>query len=70
MSTINREREQGTYDLLALTPAGLGSANWLIAAACAYRLNAVERLAQLRTLALTMLVLLLFLSFRGRCSRR
>ncbi len=65
MSTINREREQHTYDLLALTPIGLGNANWQIAAASAHRLNAVERLAQMRTLALTPLVLLIFFSFRG-----
>ena len=50
--TINREREGGTYDLLALTPVGLGASNWQIAAACVARLNVVERLASLRTLSL------------------
>ena len=39
MSTINRERNQRTYDLLALTPMGLGAVNWLIAAACTQRLE-------------------------------
>ncbi len=63
MSTINREREGGTYDLLALTPIGLGAVNWLIAAACTQRLNAIERLAQFRTLALIMLILLMFYFF-------
>src|SRR5690348_7397794 len=28
MSTIQRERDGRTYDLLALTPMGLGRANW------------------------------------------
>ncbi len=51
-NTINREREGGTYDLLALTPSGLGVSNWQIAAACTARLNMVERLASLRTLSL------------------
>ena len=64
MSTINREREQCTYDLLALTPMGLGRANWLIAEACTYRLNAVDRLAQVRTLAIIMLVLVIFYLLR------
>lgn len=56
--TINRERQQGTYDLLALTPSGGGSANWQIAAACAYRLNTIELLASLRTFSVTTLFLL------------
>jgi hypothetical protein len=64
MSTINREREQGTYDLLALTPMGLGRANWLIAEACTLRVNAVERLAQVRTLAIITLVLVTFYLMR------
>lgn len=63
MSTIQREREQGTYELLALTPIGLGRVNWLIAAACTQRLNAVDRLAQFRTLAIITLVLLVFYLF-------
>ena len=57
MGTINREREQGTYDLLALTPSGLGAANWLIAAAWTRRLGAVDRLATMRTLAIILLAL-------------
>ena len=66
MSTIQREREQRTYDLLALTPMGLGRTNWLIAAACAYRLNAVDRLASLRSLALiTVILLMLYLTSSG-----
>lgn len=62
MNTINREREQGTYDLLALTPLGRGSANWQIAAGCLKRLDAVERLASMRALALLTLILLLVYS--------
>lgn len=65
MSTINREREQHTYELLGVTPMGLGAANWLIAAACAYRLNAVERMAQVRTLAVLVMILMVFISFQG-----
>jgi hypothetical protein len=65
MNTINREREYGTYDLLALTPKGRGQINWLIAAACAYRLNLIDRLAELRILALITLVLLLLYSFQS-----
>jgi hypothetical protein len=60
MSAIQRELDQRTYDLLALTPMGLGRANWLIAAACAHRLDVVDRLASLRSLALIMLLLLIF----------
>jgi hypothetical protein len=60
MSTINRERSQRTYDLLALTPIGLGAVNWLIAAACTERLNAIDRLSQFRTLAIITLILLMF----------
>ena len=62
MNTINREREQGTYDLLALTPFGRGSANWQIATACLSRLDAIERLASMRSLALLTLILLLVYS--------
>ncbi|MEP7290631.1 MAG: hypothetical protein ABI835_02560 [Chloroflexota bacterium] len=62
MSTINREREQGTYDLLAMTPSGLGASNWLIAAAWTQRIGAVERLATMRTLAIILLALLLIYS--------
>jgi hypothetical protein len=58
MNTINREREQGTYDLLALTPFGRGAANWQIAAACLSRLDAIERLASMRSLSLLTLILL------------
>jgi hypothetical protein len=65
MSTINHERERHTYDLLAVTPMGLGASNWLIAAACAYRLNAVDRMAQVRTLAVLVMILLIFISFEG-----
>lgn len=61
-NTIDRERQQGTYDLLGVTPDGLGAANWQIAAACTYRLNVIERLASLRSLALTTLILLLVYS--------
>ena len=60
MRVIQREREGHTYDLLALVPMGLGAANWQIAAACVQRLDAVERLAQVRTLAVITLVLLMF----------
>jgi hypothetical protein len=66
MNTINREREQQTYDLLALTPFGRGTANWQIAAACLNRLDAIDRLASLRSLALMTLVLLLIYSLGGR----
>ena len=65
MSTITRERNHHTYDLLALTPMGLGAMNWLIAAACTQRLNAVERLSQFRTLAIITLILLGFYLLRG-----
>ncbi len=64
MSTIQRERDQGTYDLLALTPMGLGRANWLIAEGCTQRINAIERLAQFRTLAIITLVLIIFYVLR------
>lgn len=62
MGTLNREREQGTYDLLALTPNGLGASNWLIAAAWTERLGAVDRLASLRTLAIILLTIALLSS--------
>lgn len=62
MGTINRERDQGTYDLLALTPSGLGASNWLIAAAWTQRLGAVDRLASLRTLAIILLTIALLSS--------
>ena len=66
MNTIQRERDQRTYDLLALTPMGLGRANWLIAAACAHRLDAVDRLASLRSLALiTLSLLMLYFASSG-----
>ena len=65
MSTISREREQGTYDLLALTPIGLGAANWLVAAAWTQRLAAVDRLASVRTLTIILLTLLLVSSLGG-----
>ena len=65
MSTINRERNQRTYDLLALTPIGLGAVNWLIAAACTQRLDAIDRLSQFRTLAIITLILLMFYLVRG-----
>lgn len=65
MRVIQRERDGRTYDLLALLPMGLGAANWQIAAACAQRLNAVERLAQARTLAVITLVLLMFYLMRS-----
>jgi hypothetical protein len=65
MSTITRERNHHTYDLLALTPMGLGAVNWLIAAACTQRLNAIERLSQFRTLAIITLILLGFYLLRG-----
>ncbi|MEO8394721.1 MAG: hypothetical protein ABI700_17130 [Chloroflexota bacterium] len=65
MSAINRERNHHTYDLLALTPIGLGAVNWLIAAACTQRLNAIERLSQFRTLAIITLILLGFYLLRG-----
>ncbi len=60
MNTINREREQGTYDLLGMTPNGLGAANWLIAAAWTKRLGAVDRLATMRTLAIILLSIAVF----------
>ena len=66
LATINRERELGTYDLLALTPMGLGQANWQIACACLDRLGAVERLASLRSLALLTLIFLLVYALGGR----
>lgn len=62
---INREREGGTYDLLALTPSGLGASNWQIAAACATRLNVIERLASLRTLCVATLFLVLIYALSG-----
>jgi hypothetical protein len=65
MSAINRERNQRTYDLLALIPIGLGAVNWLIAAACTQRLDAIERLSQFRTLAIITLILLMFYFVRG-----
>lgn len=60
MRVIRRERDGHTYDLLALMPIGLGAVNWQIAAACALRLDAIDRLAQFRTLAVISLVLLMF----------
>jgi len=65
MSAIQRERNQRTYDLLALTPIGLGAVNWLIAAACTERLNAIDRLSQFRTLAIITMILLMFYLLRG-----
>src|SRR4051812_19887282 len=60
MRVIRRERDGHTYDLIALIPIGLGAANWQIAAACTVRLNAIDRMAQFRTLAVITLVLLMF----------
>lgn len=68
MHTINGERQRRTYDLLALLPMGLARANWQIAAGCVERIQAVERLAQIRTLAMTPLVLLIFYTFRSDTS--
>ena len=65
MSAINRERNQRTYDLLALIPIGLGAVNWLIAAACTQRLDAIDRLSQFRTLAIITLILLMFYFVRS-----
>lgn len=62
MSTINRERQQGTYDLLALTPMGLGASNWLIAVAWTQRLAAVDRLGGVRILTIILLTIVLFSS--------
>jgi hypothetical protein len=60
MQVIRRERDGHTYDLLALLPMGLGAVNWQIAAACTLRVDAVDRMAQFRTLAVVSLVLLMF----------
>jgi hypothetical protein len=65
MSTIKTERQQGTYDLLALTPTGLGASNWLMATAWTQRLNVVERLATMRTLITVLLVLLSFMLYQN-----
>ncbi len=65
MTTIERERAQATYDLLALTPAGRGQINWLIAVACVYRLRVIEQMSSLRTLAVLTIILLIFYSFQG-----
>jgi hypothetical protein len=65
MTTIERERTQHTYDLLALTPAGRGQINWLIAVGCVYRLRLIEQITNLRTLAVLTTVLLIFYSFQG-----
>lgn len=64
-STINREREQGTYDLLALTPMGLGNANWLIGVATIHRLHVLERLASLRVFTITATILLMLALLAG-----
>lgn len=60
MSTIQRERDRHTYDLLGITPMGLGRANWLIAAACTYRLDAVDRVTSLRSLTIISASLVVF----------
>lgn len=57
-STLKRERQQNTYDLLALTPTGRGASNWLIATAWTRRLQVIERLGSLRTLMSVLVVLL------------
>ena len=65
MNTIKAERQQGTYDLMALTPTGLGESNWLMATAWAQRLSVVERLATVRTLITVLLALLSFMLYQN-----
>ncbi|MCC6804044.1 MAG: hypothetical protein IT319_14275 [Anaerolineae bacterium] len=60
MSAIQRERDQHTYDLLGMTPIGLGRVNWLIAAACTYRLDAVDRVTSMRSLTIISASLIVF----------
>lgn len=58
-TSIVRERERGTYDLLCLLPDGIWGANWAIGSGCIYR-GAFFDLLQLgvRTLALFGFVIL------------
>jgi hypothetical protein len=54
--TIGREREQHTYDLLALTPPGIARASWLICSAAVERWQLVARVNTLRAFSVGVLV--------------
>ena len=57
---ISRERERGTYDLLALTPAGEWDTAWTICLASVYRFNILDSLNFMRAMAILGVILLVF----------
>jgi hypothetical protein len=59
-SFISRERERGTYDLLALTPVGEWDASWAICLACVYRFNVLDQINFMRAMAILGIILLAF----------
>jgi hypothetical protein len=57
---LSREREHGTYDLLALTPAGEWDTTWTICLACIYRFRLLWQVNFLRVMAVLGIILLAF----------
>lgn len=57
---LSRERERGTYDLLALTPAGEWDTTWTICLACIYRFRILWQVNFLRVMAVLGIILLAF----------
>jgi hypothetical protein len=57
---ISREHERGTYDLLALTPAGEWDTAWTICLASVYRFNILDQINFMRAMAILGVILLLF----------
>ncbi|HLU08109.1 MAG TPA: hypothetical protein VK003_00445 [Oceanobacillus sp.] len=62
---ISRERERGTYDLLALTPAGEWDTTWTICLASVHRFNLVDHINFMRAMAILGVILLAFPSVGG-----
>ena len=57
---LSRERERGTYDLLALTPAGEWDTTWTICLACIYRFRILWQVNFLRVMAVLGIIMLAF----------
>lgn len=57
---ISRERERGTYDLLALTPSGEWDTTWTICLASVYRFNILDSINLIRAMAILGVILLIF----------
>lgn len=57
---ISRERERGTYDLLALTPAGEWDTTWTICLASVHRFRLLGQINFVRVMAVLGMILLAF----------